>query len=121
MFAAEDRDLCERWRSAGRRMIYVPSAVVWHFHRLRLAGFIRQHFGYGRGAARFHRLRIRRGSSRLRDHTGFHSNWRVWLFRPWREESGFRAVLLILLLLIWQAANVAGFCYGWLFDAGSRR
>lgn len=119
--ASEDRDLCERWRSAGGRMVYVPNAVVCHFQRLSLAGFVRQHFRYGRGAARFHRERIRRASSRLRDHTGFHGNWRAWLLGPWREQVGFRALILILLLLIWQAANLAGFCYGWLFDGGSRR
>jgi GT2 family glycosyltransferase len=116
--AAEDRDFCERWRLAGRRMVYIPDAVVSHCHRLTLAGFLRQHFRYGRGAARFHRKRTRRRSSRLRDHVAMYLNWYKWLPRPWREASGSRAARLQLLLLLWQAANIAGFVYGWLFDGG---
>ena len=114
--ASEDRDLCDRWRNMGWRMAYVPEAVAFHSHKLSLSDFVRQHFQYGRGAARFHRERIRRASSRLRDHTGFHNRWPVWLFRPWREKPGFQAIILILLLLIWQTANAAGFFYGCLFD-----
>jgi len=114
--AAEDRELCERWRAAGRRMVYVPEAVVGHFRRLSLAGFIRQHFRYGRGAASFHRERIRNNLSLLSDHTGFHRNWRAWMFRPWLERPGLRALLLMLLLLIWQVANAVGFVYGWMFN-----
>ena len=114
--ASEDRDLCERWQRAGRHMVYVPSAVIHHFHRLNLAGFVRQYFRYGRGAARFHRENLRRGSTGLWDNSGLHRNWRAWLFRPWREESGFRAMAFMALLLVWQAANLAGFLYGRLFE-----
>jgi len=114
--AAEDRDLCERWRLSGGRMIYVPDAVVEHSHRLTFAAFIRQHFGYGRGAARFHRKRIRTESSALREHTSLYRQWRNWLFRPWRESKGLRALQLQFLLVTWHAANAAGFAYGWMWD-----
>ena len=114
--ASEDRDFCERWREAGLRMVYVPEAVVSHCHRLTLGGFLRQHFRYGRGAALYHRKRVIRRSSRLTDHTSMYRSWHKWQLRPWRESSGWRAVQLCMLLLLWQGANAAGFFYGWLFD-----
>ena len=111
---AEDRD---RANAGGRRrLVYVPEAVVSHCRRLTFAGFLRQHFRYGRAAARFHRRRMRLASSRFRDHLGLHRDWRAWLFRPWREASGSRAIRLQLLLLVWQITNAAGFVHGWLFD-----
>jgi len=116
--AAEDRDFCERWRLAGRRMLYVPGAVVNHCNRLTLTGFLRQHFRYGRGAAQFHRKRSRRASSPLRSHVAMYLPWHKWLLRPWREASGSLAARLQLLLLLWQVANTAGFVYGLIFDVG---
>jgi GT2 family glycosyltransferase len=59
--AAEDRDLCDRWLHAGRRMAFVPGAVVQHAHPLSLSGFCRQHFTYGRGAVSYARLRRQPG------------------------------------------------------------
>jgi GT2 family glycosyltransferase len=114
--ASEDRDLCERWQRAGRRMVFVSNAVVCHFHRLSLAGFVRQYFRYGRGAARFHRENLRRGSTGFWDNSGLHRRWHAWFFRPWREESGCRAMAFMALLVVWQAANLAGFLYGYLFE-----
>jgi GT2 family glycosyltransferase len=118
--ASEDRDLCRRWRMAGGRMVYVPNAAVRHLHPMTLAGYVRQHFRYGRGAARFHR-QCPSGSPGLREHVGFHRQWQNWLFRPLREGHGPRAAALSLLLLVWQAANAAGFLYGWLSEDVPRR
>src|SRR5690242_1243034 len=39
--AAEDRDLCERWLSAGNRLEYAPDAVVRHAHALSFVRFNR--------------------------------------------------------------------------------
>lgn len=44
---AEDRELCDRWRSSGRGMIYAEKAVLHHAHGLTLHSFCRQHFAYG--------------------------------------------------------------------------
>ena len=114
--ASEDRDLCERWRTAGRRIVHVPDAIVCHCQELSFRRFVRQHFRYGRGASRFHRERMRRGVGRLRDHTGLYRYWREWLLRPWREMPGWSAARLQLLLVTWQVTNAAGFVYGCLFD-----
>ena len=49
----EDRDWCERLVSGGVAIEYAPDAVVVHSPHLDLAGFVRQQYRYGRGAARF--------------------------------------------------------------------
>jgi GT2 family glycosyltransferase len=107
-YGAEDRDLCDRWRAAGNRLVYAPAAVVGHAHRLGLASYARQHFAYGRGAARFHAARAARGTGRLRDEMAFHGNLALWraslALRPPR-----RAAQTIALLALWQAANAAGY------------
>ena len=52
---AEDREICARWVRSGRRFVHAPEAVVVHERRLRIGDFLRQHYGYGRGAWAFHR------------------------------------------------------------------
>jgi len=52
---AEDRELCARWTRSGRRFVHAPDAVVVHTRRLEVGDFLRQHYGYGRGAWAFHR------------------------------------------------------------------
>ena len=102
--ASEDRDLCDRWRAGGRRLVYADSAVVWHFHDLSLRGFCRQHARYGRGAARFHAARQERGTGHLRDELGFHANRALWRAALRRGSPGRLA-----LLALWQACNAAGY------------
>jgi GT2 family glycosyltransferase len=105
--ACEDRDLCDRWRHQGHRLRYAPDARVDHYHRLSFAAFCRQHFTYGRGAVRFHRLRAQRGSGRLWREVGFHFH------------IGPRALALAALLVVWQVVNAAGYFYERLRRAGS--
>jgi GT2 family glycosyltransferase len=52
---AEDREMCARWTRSGRRLVHAPDAVVVHARRPDLRDFLRQHYGYGRGAWAFHR------------------------------------------------------------------
>jgi GT2 family glycosyltransferase len=47
---AEDREICARWIRSGRRFVDAPEALVVHTRRLRIDEFLRQHYGYGRGA-----------------------------------------------------------------------
>jgi GT2 family glycosyltransferase len=109
---AEDREFCNRWLERGGQLAYAPDALVVHANRLTLGGFVRQHFGYGRGAHRFHRKRGRVASS-VRRELGF---YRV-LPRLMRE--GRTRPDLIGLLAVWQLANMAGFA--WESLAGLRR
>ncbi|MBC7928748.1 MAG: glycosyltransferase [Bryobacteraceae bacterium] len=43
--ASEDRDLSERWRMAGHRMVFEPRAIVQHSHQLTLGSFCRMQTG----------------------------------------------------------------------------
>ena len=108
---SEDREFCNRWRQRGLRMTYEPEAMVEHHHPLTLAGFWRQHFSYGRGAANFHYTCAARRSGRLRDHFGFYGQ----LPRSWWEAKRNiprrQLAQVVPLLALWQVANAAGFCY----------
>jgi GT2 family glycosyltransferase len=59
---AEDRDWYARVAAAGRRLIFEPAAVVFHFPELTPRTFVAKQFRYGRGAYRY---RIRHRSGRL--------------------------------------------------------
>ena len=105
--ASEDRDFCDRWTWGGRRIAWIEGAEVDHLHALTLPGFLRQHYAYGRGAARFHRRRAQRGSGRLWQQLSFQWQWRELLLRPALASS--RPAAALALLACWQAANTAGF------------
>ncbi len=107
---SEDREFCDRWRHQGYPLVYEPRALVVHRHPLTLASFWRQHFQYGRGAARFHRARGARRSGTLADHIGFHLRLPRWWRRARAEvghpESGLR---VLPRLALWQVANTSGY------------
>ncbi len=69
---SEDRELCDRWARRGGALTYAPDALVYHAHRMRLRDFWRQHFGYGRGAWRYHQSRARHGAGQ------FHPDWKFY-------------------------------------------
>jgi GT2 family glycosyltransferase len=100
----EDRELCLRWARSGREIRYAPAAIVHHAHLLGLGTFLRQHFNYGRGAARFHRIRE---SAPIPEPPSF---YRELILYPWRERHRGRARQSAL-LAVSQVANVAG--YAW--------
>ena len=116
---SEDRDLCDRWMRMGYPLVYAPEAVIYHRHELTLAGFWRQHFGYGRGAYRFHQARARRGAGPFRPELSFYLN----VFRyPFAGGGPGRRFSLALLLVLWQVANAAGFVWeGRRRTSGGRR
>ena len=105
--AGEDRDLCDRWREAGQRMVYCDDAVVHHAHTLSMRSFCRQHFNYGRGAFHLHRARARRGEAPLRvEPANFYT--RLVGFPIGRVE-GARALALSALMALSQAVYVSGY------------
>ncbi|MDF1551810.1 MAG: glycosyltransferase [Deferrisomatales bacterium] len=105
--AAEDRDLCDRWLQSGTKLAYAPEAVVYHYHRLGLRSFCRQHFGYGRGAFHYHRGRSLRLGDKFRiEPFGFYLGLVGY---PIRQHSIRRSLLFTVLLILSQAANAAGY------------
>lgn len=105
---SEDRELCARWRSLGFGMTYEPRAVVLHSHRLTPASLWRQHFGYGRGALRFHSAREAEGDAPFRPDADFYAKL---LRAALSRAPKMRAAQMAALLLWSQAANAAGFFY----------
>jgi GT2 family glycosyltransferase len=105
--ASEDRELCDRWVWRGRRIVYTADAVIEHRHDLRLPSFLKQHYRYGRGAARFHRVREARGSATLLADTLFRWRWRELVVTP--ALAAAHPIRTLALLCCWQAANTAGF------------
>jgi len=108
--AGEDRDLCDRQRYAGGRLAFIPHALVTHRHDLTADGFLWQHFNYGRGARRFHERRAARRGERF--HVEPPRFYLDLLRYPWRRAGGARALRLLVLTLLAQAANAAGFLRG---------
>jgi GT2 family glycosyltransferase len=111
---AEDRDFCRRWLAAGHELIYVPSAVVEHAHRLTGQDFVLQQFAYGRGAFHFHRTAAREGDSQARRVRGFYADVPRLARRLVQEEGagdGRRIARVALEIGSWQLANAAG--YAW--------
>jgi len=103
--AGEDREFCHRWAMSGGRTTLVPEAVVRHAHPLTLGSFWRQHFGYGRGAFLFHRLRARSVGS-VRTPFSFYLALVTYPLRRGKSPQRFR---LTALLVLAQAATTAGF------------
>lgn len=102
----EDYDFCIRWQQAGFPVAFAPEAVVHHAHDLTLAGFLRQHFQYGRGLLR-HRVRTsrdKRSTFRIK-HLAYYVN----LVRfPLGQADGARAWSQVALVGLSQVATVAG-------------
>lgn len=108
---SEDRDLCDRWRHAGHRLVSAPDAIVRHAHGLGFASFCQQHFGYGRGASRYHRLRRLRGTGRLRDDITFYADLPAEAIARIAPYPWHRRWAVAALLGAWQASNAAGYAY----------
>ena len=104
--AAEDRDFCDRW-NLKYPMVYLSEAQINHYHKLSLASFWRQHFGYGRGAFCFHQLRAKRVAKDIEvEPLTFYVNLLTY---PFSQASRQPKILISGLFFLSQVANVAGF------------
>jgi glycosyltransferase involved in cell wall biosynthesis len=103
---AEDKEFCDRWRSRGLALAHVPEAVVYHAHPLTFAGFLRQHFNYGRGILAFRLLRRSRSQARM-----VPEPWQFYarlLMSPLRERAPGSRWRIVGLLVASQLATIAG-------------
>jgi GT2 family glycosyltransferase len=103
---SEDREFCDRWIHHGRSLIYVSDAVCYHAHTLQVGSFWRQHFGYGRGAFRFHRARRLRDGAQINPDLRFYSRL---ISYPLVTETGYRSLMTTALVCLSQLASSAGF------------
>lgn len=105
--AGEDRELCDRLLYYGYRLIYASEVVVNHAHALTLHSFWRQHLSYGRGAFRLRQVHTRRGRMHINlEPPSFYLNL---LRYPFSQVRGWRALLIVFLIVISQIANATGF------------
>jgi glycosyltransferase involved in cell wall biosynthesis len=103
---AEDKEFCDRWRSRGHALTHVPSAVVHHAHDLTFAGFLRQHFDYGRGILAFRLIRRSRVESPLLpEPLKFYTDL---VLSPMYRPSSVGRLRLAALLFAAQLATVVG-------------
>ena len=104
--AAEDRELCDRWRRQGRSLVTAPDALVRHSHNLSFRSFWRQHFSYGTGAWHYWQHRANGEASRIKvEPLRFYRNLLTWPIRT----RGVAGLPVGALLALAQVANAAGF------------
>jgi glycosyltransferase involved in cell wall biosynthesis len=105
--AGEDREVCDRWLHCGYPMVYVPDALIYHSHNLKLSSFWRQHFNYGRGAFHFHQVRAKRNAAPMKVEP---STFYFDLLRyPFSVSTQHSKIFLTSLFFVSQVANVTGF------------
>lgn len=100
---AEDRELCERWLRTGHRFAHAPNAVVIHMRSLDLWDFVKQHYGYGRGAYAFHHFR---GSSDQLESSGV---LRKLAGEALRRQGDHGRIAVGAYAIVSQIATTAGF------------
>ena len=108
---AEDRDFCDRWRTAGWPLIWRQDARVEHCHSQSLGKFIDLHIRYGRGAYLYQARRMQRQSGTMQEDLGFHRTLFRRVRRHLAERNAHSLEMLSLLaaLALWQVANAVGF------------
>ena len=101
---SEDREFCRRWRRNGRTLAFVEDARSTHFKELTVAGFLRQHYRYGKGAFRYQQG-AGDGSPLEMIEPAFYRRVLDEAARALRRgELGS-----VALLALWQLANSAGY------------
>ncbi|MGR3319833.1 MAG: glycosyltransferase family 2 protein [Candidatus Anammoxibacter sp.] len=109
--AGEDRELCDRWLQNGNRMIFASDVAIYHYHNHTFRTFFRQHFNYGRSAFKFRLMAAKQGKRHvIPEPLSFYIN--LILF-PALQVRGLKVLLPVTLMVISQAANLAGFVWEW--------
>jgi glycosyltransferase involved in cell wall biosynthesis len=105
----EDRELCRRWIWQRDALIFIPEALVYHSHPLRLASFLRLHFSYGTGTVQFKKRCIQKGLRPARLSPPLY--YVKLLFLGLGEKKNAHGLLISVLLLLSQLCYTTG--YAW--------
>ncbi len=107
--AAEDRDFCDRWLSAGLRIISAADALVVHYRDMSFRGFWRHYFHYGQGAFVFSQTRLRRHAGPVSfEGFGFHLGL---VMAPLRKSLRPRSFCMSFLIVVEQIAYAMGYAH----------
>lgn len=101
----EDFELCNRWAERGWSLAWAPDAAVIHSHPLDLRRFWRQQSAYGAGAFLRRRARAARGGEFELQPSATSGILSIAV----RRAIADRDTAMLLLIGLWQAANLAGF------------
>lgn len=102
----EDRDFCYRWGGQKYPFRFVPEALVYHAHFLRLSSFLRCHFHYGKGNFQFLRRCINHRGTPIQLSP---PSWYVSLILSGiKKVNGLRGYCLTFLLIVAQGAYGVG-------------
>jgi glycosyltransferase involved in cell wall biosynthesis len=104
--AAEDRDLCARWRPIGP-LIFLPDAVIEHRQHLHLRTFWRQQYRYGQGA--FHYWQRRQDEGLPGNRLETLRFYRDMLTYPFGRMTIAKALISSALLALSQLAVATGY------------
>jgi glycosyltransferase involved in cell wall biosynthesis len=123
---AEDRELCRRWVAAGFSLGRVSDAVVQHDQRMNLRSFTAKFFAYGRGAAKFPSSAKDAGAdssnaSSMGASSLFHFRLPALAYPELRQRGLVRGSAVTALLVLWEAANLAGYVFERCATAGLQR
>lgn len=109
--ASEDRDLCSRWRSSNRTLVWRREAWIEHMHAQNLVGFVKLHFRYGIGAWKYQHSSAVERPGPIIDESHFHFALPKLIARQLRGKSFTRRVAILAALAVWQVAYAAGYLY----------
>lgn len=104
--ASEDREICDRWLRNGYRMKYVSEAKIYHAHSLNFFSFWQQHLSYGRGAFRYHTIRMQRGEPPFRPDFSFQAQLLTY---PFGNLPLHQALVVVGLMGLSQLASLVGY------------
>ena len=104
----EDRDFIDRWVAQGGRLVSCPDAVVRHEHRTSFQSFIRQYFGYGRGAWVYQRLKRQVGRTKAVVNSKSYRQLFGELAVPLRRLKPIMRCKTLALIVVWQITYHAG-------------
>jgi GT2 family glycosyltransferase len=108
---AEDRDLLFRVARTGGKIVYAPRVAIQHFNDSTLRSFVRHQFEFGEGSFFYYHLTA---SSEHRP-AAFPLSVYLGVFAyPFTLRPAGRALLLMLLIVVAQAAITVGFVTRWL-------
>ena len=110
----EDREFCHRWRMGNRPIIYVPDAIVYHWHDLTPRQFWQLHIHYGRGSAAYRAIIKQPDQKRLTIEA-----WDYYaklILYPFTRYPRTQASVMSCLLIIAQFATSVGYIKFWLRD-----
>ena len=107
--AGEDREFCDRWQFYHHSTHYASNMIVRHAHKLSPTSFWKQHFNYGCGAFCFHEIRAKHRENKIEvEPLHFYLNLLIY---PFQKFNLPKSVVLSMLLLLSQVANVLGFAW----------